>query len=215
MSTTKTILAIIAAAIAIILYMSYFVVDEQHKALVLRFGDINRIVEEPGLYFKLPIADTVTPIEDRIIIWENNDRPVQDVAIAGLYRRRHHAGAHQGCPPVPRNAGRRPDAGGSPRRGASRRGPAPDLWPPLLRCRAVVRPCHHDARDPRRAARRKPILWASRSSTSGCAAPTSVENVLEQTYRRMESERNALAAGHPLPGRSDQDPHERRDRPRR
>ncbi|RPH68052.1 MAG: protease modulator HflC, partial [Hyphomicrobiales bacterium] len=80
MSTTKTILAIIAAAIAIILYMSYFVVDERQKALVLRFGEINRIVEKPGLYFKLPIADTVTPIDDRIIIWENNDRPVQDVA---------------------------------------------------------------------------------------------------------------------------------------
>jgi modulator of FtsH protease HflC len=80
MSNTKSILGIVAAAIAILLYLSYFVVDEKHKALVLRFGDINRVVEEPGLYFKMPFADTVTFIEDRIIIWENNDRPVQDVA---------------------------------------------------------------------------------------------------------------------------------------
>ena len=81
MSTTKTILGASSPRPSrCILYMSYFVVDERQKALVLRFGDINRIVEEPGLYFKLPIADTVTPIEDRIIIWENNDRPVQDVA---------------------------------------------------------------------------------------------------------------------------------------
>ncbi len=77
---TKTILGIAAAAIAVLLYLSYFIVDEKHKALVLRFGDINRVVEEPGLYFKLPFADTVTLVEDRIIIWENNDRPVQDIA---------------------------------------------------------------------------------------------------------------------------------------
>lgn len=77
---TKTILGIAAAAIAVLLYMSYFIVDEKHKALVLRFGDINSVVEKPGLYFKLPFADTVTMIEDRIIVWENNDRPVQDVA---------------------------------------------------------------------------------------------------------------------------------------
>ena len=74
----KTALGILAAIVAVLLYMSYFVVDEKHKALVLRFGDINRVVEEPGLYFKLPFADTVTLVEDRIIIWENNDRPVQD-----------------------------------------------------------------------------------------------------------------------------------------
>ncbi len=33
----------------------------------MRFGDINRIVEEPCLYFKMPFADTVTRIDDRII----------------------------------------------------------------------------------------------------------------------------------------------------
>ena len=77
---TKTILGVAAAAIAILLYLSYFIVDEKHKALVLRFGDINHVVELPGLYFKLPFADSVTMIEDRIIIWEANDKPVQDVA---------------------------------------------------------------------------------------------------------------------------------------
>ncbi len=45
---TRTILGIVAAVIAAVLYMSYFVVDEKHKALVSRFGDINRVVEEPG-----------------------------------------------------------------------------------------------------------------------------------------------------------------------
>lgn len=75
---TKSFLAVLAAVALVVLYLSTFVVNERQKALVLRFGDINRIVEEPGLYFKLPIADTVTMIEDRIIVWENNNRPVQD-----------------------------------------------------------------------------------------------------------------------------------------
>ena len=59
--------------------MSYFIVDEREKALVLRFGEINRIVEKPGLYFKVPIADAVAMIEDRIVIWESLDKGVQVV----------------------------------------------------------------------------------------------------------------------------------------
>lgn len=71
---------LVAAVVAILLvgYMSYFIVDEKQKALVLRFGEISRTVEQPGLYFKVPIAETVTTIEDRIIVWESNDRTVQD-----------------------------------------------------------------------------------------------------------------------------------------
>lgn len=79
-STTKTILAGIAIVAAVAFYMSYFVVSQTQTALVLRFGDINRVVAKPGLYFKVPFADTVTMIDNRIMIWENNGRPVQDVA---------------------------------------------------------------------------------------------------------------------------------------
>ena len=62
MSSFKNILGIVVALIAFIAYSSYFVVDERQKALVLRFGEINRSVEDPGLYFKVPFADTVTQI---------------------------------------------------------------------------------------------------------------------------------------------------------
>lgn len=79
-SLSKTVLAVVAIAAAVLFYLSYFVVDQKHNALVLRFGDINRVVDEPGLYFKVPFADTVSLIDKRIMIWENNGRPVQDVA---------------------------------------------------------------------------------------------------------------------------------------
>jgi modulator of FtsH protease HflC len=80
MTIAKNIIGFAIAGILLLFYMSYFVVNEKQKALVLRFGDINRIVEEPGLYFKMPFADTVTTIEDRVIVLEMNNRPVQDIA---------------------------------------------------------------------------------------------------------------------------------------
>jgi membrane protease subunit HflC len=80
MTAIRNILGVIIGGLLLIAYMSYFVVDERQKVIVQRLGEISRIVETPGLYFKIPIADTVTPIEDRIIVWENNDRPVQDKA---------------------------------------------------------------------------------------------------------------------------------------
>lgn len=80
MSSIRNGLGFIIATIAVLAYLSYFTVDEREKVIVQRLGEISRIVDKPGLYFKLPFAETVTAIEDRIIIWEDNDRPVQDKA---------------------------------------------------------------------------------------------------------------------------------------
>lgn len=77
MSLFKTLGIILAAAFIFLFYSAIFIVDEREKALVLRFGEIQKIVEKPGLYFKMPVADTVVKIEDRIIIWESNDKDVQ------------------------------------------------------------------------------------------------------------------------------------------
>jgi membrane protease subunit HflC len=79
MNAYKSLAAILVAIIAVGAYMSMFVVDERQKALVIRFGEINRIVELPGLYFKLPVADDVVYIEDRLMVWESNDKGVQVV----------------------------------------------------------------------------------------------------------------------------------------
>jgi membrane protease subunit HflC len=68
---------IVIAILALVVWSSTFIVDERKKALVLRFGEINRIVEKPGLYFKIPIADDVVPIEDRMILWSSDNMSVQ------------------------------------------------------------------------------------------------------------------------------------------
>jgi modulator of FtsH protease HflC len=70
---------IVVAILALVVWSSTFIVDERKKALVLRFGEINRIVEKPGLYFKIPVADDVVPIEDRMILWSSDNMSVQVV----------------------------------------------------------------------------------------------------------------------------------------
>jgi modulator of FtsH protease HflC len=79
MNALKGIGGILAALILAIIWSSAFIVDERQKAMVLRFGEISRIHETPGLYFKLPIAEDVVRIEDRLVIWESLDKGVQVV----------------------------------------------------------------------------------------------------------------------------------------
>lgn len=51
---------------------SFFIVDQTHQALVLRFGKPVNIVTEPGLQFKVPFVDTVE-LYDRKILTLNAD----------------------------------------------------------------------------------------------------------------------------------------------
>lgn len=46
---------------------SIFVVDEREKALVLQFGQIKAVKEEPGLAFKIPLIQEVVRYDDRIL----------------------------------------------------------------------------------------------------------------------------------------------------
>src|SRR5215216_6601156 len=76
MSAFRAGIVIIAAAL-FVLYSSVFIVDEREKALIVRFGEINRTISEPGLYFKLPFVDERIKIEDRIVFFESPDKIVQ------------------------------------------------------------------------------------------------------------------------------------------
>jgi membrane protease subunit HflC len=69
----------IVAGLVVLIYSSLFVVDEREKALVTRFGEIQRVVDEPGLYFKKPFIEEVIAIEDRLFFIQSNDKSVQVV----------------------------------------------------------------------------------------------------------------------------------------
>ncbi len=60
------ILPAIAALIALI-SSSLFIVDERQKALVLQFGQVKQVVDQPGLGFKIPFIQEVIRYEDRIL----------------------------------------------------------------------------------------------------------------------------------------------------
>ncbi len=67
---------IVVVAVLIAYNLFTFTVDETRKAAVLRFGEIVRIVEEPGLYFKVPILQKVTYLEDRVLNYDIQPRDV-------------------------------------------------------------------------------------------------------------------------------------------
>lgn len=64
----KTTLLLPAFVVLIVIFMSsIFVVDEREKALVLQFGQIKAVKEEPGLAFKIPLIQEVVRYDDRIL----------------------------------------------------------------------------------------------------------------------------------------------------
>ncbi|SDY83580.1 protease FtsH subunit HflC [Jannaschia faecimaris] len=66
MKRSALLLPIAAVALALI-FSSLFVVDERQKALVLQFGRVIDVKEDPGLAFKLPFIQEVVYYDDRIL----------------------------------------------------------------------------------------------------------------------------------------------------
>ncbi|CUJ86275.1 protease modulator HflC [Shimia thalassica] len=66
MRKTTFLLPILVVAVVAI-YSALFIVDEREKALVLQFGRVVDVKEEPGLYFKLPVIQEVVSYDDRIL----------------------------------------------------------------------------------------------------------------------------------------------------
>lgn len=58
---------IVVAVVGFIAVNSLFIVDEREKALVLQFGQIKDVKEDPGLAFKLPFIQDVVRYDDRIL----------------------------------------------------------------------------------------------------------------------------------------------------
>ena len=67
MSKGNTLSMIILGAIAIILYLSTFIVDQREKAILLQLGQIVEKEFEPGLHFKWPFYQNVQKFDRRIL----------------------------------------------------------------------------------------------------------------------------------------------------
>lgn len=62
-----TYLVPVIVVVIAVLMSSIFVVDERQRALVLQFGQIRQVIEEPGLNFKVPFIQDVVYYDDRIL----------------------------------------------------------------------------------------------------------------------------------------------------
>ncbi|HYS49309.1 MAG TPA: protease modulator HflC [Xanthobacteraceae bacterium] len=61
-------LAVVLAVLLVIIgWSSLFVVHQTQQALVIRLGEAVRVILQPGLNLKVPVIDTVIPIDKRIL----------------------------------------------------------------------------------------------------------------------------------------------------
>ncbi len=76
----RWIVAAVAVVIALYLLLSsIFVVDPRQQVIVTRFGEITRVVEEPGLYFKLPtdFIEKAQYVDKRLLRFDLNNITLQ------------------------------------------------------------------------------------------------------------------------------------------
>ena len=69
----RLIIAIVAVVIAAyVLFSSLFIVNEREQAIVMRFGEITREIQDPGIYFKVPtdFVETVQYIDKRLLRYD-------------------------------------------------------------------------------------------------------------------------------------------------
>ena len=71
MKNAIAVLLAIAAIALLAAYGSLFTVYQTKQALVVRFGEPIRVITEPGLHTKIPLADTVITADNRILDLEN------------------------------------------------------------------------------------------------------------------------------------------------
>jgi membrane protease subunit HflC len=82
MNRASLILPVLAVAVVGLL-SSVFIVDEREKALVLQFGQVKAVKEEPGLGFKIPFIQEVVKYDGRIL-----GLPTQPLEVTPLDDRR-------------------------------------------------------------------------------------------------------------------------------
>ena len=60
-------IVVVIGAVAAAAYFSFFIVHQNEQAIVLEFGKPVRIIHEPGLYWKIPVVQTVDYFDKRIL----------------------------------------------------------------------------------------------------------------------------------------------------
>jgi len=75
-SALFAIVVIVLALGAFAAYSAAFIVSQTEQALVLQFGKPQRVIKEPGLYFKYPLVQTATVYDNRILALDSRPQEV-------------------------------------------------------------------------------------------------------------------------------------------
>lgn len=73
------LLGIVLVAVAVVGYMSLYIVNPAQQALILQFGEIKGSEREPGLKFKVPFVQNVVYFDKRVL--DLNMPPIEAIAL--------------------------------------------------------------------------------------------------------------------------------------
>src|SRR5207247_518558 len=73
MNSRSGIVLAIAAGAIVLAALSAFTVDQRQRAIVFQLGEIKDLIEEPGLFFKIPLIQNVRYFDKRILTLDTPD----------------------------------------------------------------------------------------------------------------------------------------------
>lgn len=73
MSARINTVVLTLVTVLVIFAMSMFTVDQRQFAIVFQLGEVKRVIEEPGLYFKIPMIQNVRFLDKRILSLDSNE----------------------------------------------------------------------------------------------------------------------------------------------
>lgn len=77
------VLGIILLVIGFVAYLGVFTVHQTQQAVVLQFGEIRRVIDEPGIHMKVPFLQNVRYLEKRVL---NLDPRAETIVLADQRR---------------------------------------------------------------------------------------------------------------------------------
>lgn len=81
--TSLAILAVVIVVGGMIASGALFTVDQRVQAIVMQFGEPKRVIQQPGLYFKMPFIQNVVLYDKRVL---NLDPPTEEITLSDKKR---------------------------------------------------------------------------------------------------------------------------------
>ena len=76
-SAKQKVIVVLAAAIAVILFSTFYTLEEGQQAVIVQFGrPVGETVTEAGLHMKIPFIQDVRRFEKRLLVWDGDPNQI-------------------------------------------------------------------------------------------------------------------------------------------